>query len=88
MCADYFFTTVFMDMVQVGHTHEDIDQMFSRFSVALRHLHARSRPELAKVLLKAYCRLDRVIHLEHVANISEYFNEYKVRLLPLVTISV
>jgi hypothetical protein len=35
MVAAGFFEVVVLGFLLVGHTHEDVDQMFSRFSLAL-----------------------------------------------------
>jgi hypothetical protein len=41
---------VLVSMHRVGHTHEDIDQLFSRTSVALRKMDAVCRKDLGNLL--------------------------------------
>jgi hypothetical protein len=50
----------------VGHTHEDVDQMFSRFSWALKHHVVRSVIDLARVLKDSYAPTPHVEMLDHV----------------------
>ena len=63
----------------MGHTHEDIDQMFSRFAVALRYNDAPSRIALTKVIIAGFSHLteDNVHHLETVGNVSHYLRDIK-----------
>ena len=74
------FDEIVLSCLPVGHTHEDIDQMFSRFSVALRYNDAPSRIALTNVLTAGFKHLNRenVHHLETVANVSDYLNSMKV----------
>jgi len=47
-----------MSFLPVGHTHEDIDQMFSRFSHKLKINPPRTIPELIYTLPRSYANLD------------------------------
>jgi hypothetical protein len=38
----------------LGHTHDDVDQMFSRFSTGLKYNDAKTLPALAQVLKKSF----------------------------------
>jgi hypothetical protein len=48
------FDHVLVSFLPVGHTHEDIDQMFSRFSVKLRSMDALSRTQLGEVIAEVF----------------------------------
>jgi hypothetical protein len=52
----------------VGHTHEDVDQMFSRFSWAMKNADCRSVEEMAKVILKSYAPTPHVEMIDHTVN--------------------
>jgi hypothetical protein len=72
------FDEILVSFLPVGHTHEDIDALFSRFSKALTYCHARSRPELARVLKNGHRALTEVFHLDRFTNISDYFKDNNV----------
>ena len=65
---------VIVSFLKKSHTHEDIDQMFSRFAIRLRQERAHSREQLASVLKLSYRPRDypplKVCNLDAVANIS------------------
>ena len=48
------FKKVKISFLPVGHTHEDIDQMLSRFSIALRASGAKTVAALAELLTRAF----------------------------------
>lgn len=48
------FTKIKVGFLMVGHTHDQIDQMFSRFSVMLRLKKAFTLPDLISVLEQSY----------------------------------
>ncbi len=50
------FERIIITYLPVGHTHEDIDQMFSRFAIALRQFNAETvtRTEMGNVLDEAF----------------------------------
>jgi hypothetical protein len=68
------FREVLVSFLPVGHTHEDIDQFFSRSSVALLKQDALSRLQLAEVVRGSYTtsrgKKPTVEHLDTLANIS------------------
>jgi hypothetical protein len=67
------FDRVFLRFLPVGHTHEDIDQVFSRTTIRLRKHHALSRPHLAYQLRHGFTKYGKrplVFHWDTVANIS------------------
>jgi hypothetical protein len=79
LIAQGIFREVIVSFLPVGHTHEDIDQMFSRFSVRLRWQNTPSRVATSKVCSAAYATLEEtnIIHLDSVGNISQYLDEKK-----------
>jgi hypothetical protein len=69
------FQKIVVSFLPVGHTHEDIDQVFSRFAVALRQVNVWNRQELAELLADAYHYLNMPTTMDHIeacANISEW----------------
>ena len=48
------FSKIVLSFLPVGHTHEDIDQLFSRISVALRKNKALDREQMGKVIVDAW----------------------------------
>ena len=48
------FQKVKVGFLLVGHTHDHIDQMFSRFSVTLRRKEVGSLPSLIECIKKSY----------------------------------
>ncbi|KAL3697378.1 hypothetical protein R1sor_011454 [Riccia sorocarpa] len=48
------FRKIKVGFLMVGHTHDHVDQMFSRFSVALRKRQAFTMPELRMVIQESY----------------------------------
>ena len=73
------FREVLVSFLPVGHTHEDIDQFFSRTSVALLKNDALSRLQVGKVVKGAYKfrgsgEAPVVEHLDTLANISGWLD--------------
>jgi hypothetical protein len=70
------FEKVTLNFLPVGHTHEDIDQIFSRLAVYLRRHNARNADELLECLRKSYTPTHGgLVHTEHMptnANISDW----------------
>ena len=69
----------YCNFLPVGHTHEDIDQFFSRVSVFTRHHNAPDPETLRKCIRKAYKKYGRepiVIGWDTVGNTSEYFARF------------
>ena len=72
------FDKVLVSFLPVGHTHEDIDQMFSKFAQYLRRHNARSRPEMADAMRRAFTYNDKEaqVHiLQTVAAMSDFLAE-------------
>jgi hypothetical protein len=76
------FKRIVVSFLPVGHTHEDIDQLFSRIAVLLRQRNARSRRELADVIQEAYHKeglvnnCPSVFAVESVINWSDFIEPY------------
>ena len=74
------FDEVVLSFLPVGHTHEDIDQFFSRLAVYLRTHHARSRKELCQAVhdcyLSKFGKRPKTENIDNAANISEWLEPY------------
>ena len=67
------FKRVYFSYLPVGHTHEDIDQMFSRFSIRLRKHNALSRQGFAKQIQRSFTKYNKhpiVVHWDAIGNFS------------------
>ena len=74
---DGIFKEIEGSFLPVGHTHEDIDQFFSRMSVYLRSHNAPSRRALGQCIQRAYTKNGKVPIIKHwdsIANISAYLD--------------
>ena len=82
MLVEYgVFQEIEVSFLPVGHTHEDIDQFFSRIAVYLRHHDTFSRAQLSEAIKRAYIFADTgepptVVHWDTLANVSKYLKEY------------
>lgn len=78
--SDQIIEEVIVSFLPVGHTHEDIDQLFSRLSIHLRSHDAHSRPELQTALESAYFTKEGVglktEYLDRLTNFSEWIKPY------------
>ena len=74
------FTTIVLSFLPVGHTHEDIDQVFSRLSVYLACHDAHNMDELHDAIKKSYQTRDghraQCSFWDRTANFSEWIEEY------------
>lgn len=70
------FVEVYVSFLPVGHTHEDIDQMFSRFAMAIRVHDTVTMEEMAQVFREAYVTTENmrpnVTIVRSVANVSDH----------------
>jgi hypothetical protein len=69
------FDKVIVGFLAVGHTHEDIDQFFSRISLFMRNHPAMTREEFGECIRNSYTKNGSapiVRHWDSVANISEW----------------
>ena len=84
------FRKIIVSFLPVGHTHEDIDQFFSRVAMALRRHDAHSRIMLADVIKRISVRrtewgkVRSVVHWENVGNISCWLED-KVHAMDSIT---
>jgi hypothetical protein len=84
------FRKIIVSFLPVGHTHEDIDQFFSRIAMFLRTRDAHSRLELARIISHLHAsssewgKVRLVKHWENVANISGWLED-KVHEMPSIT---
>jgi hypothetical protein len=72
------FREVYVSFLPVGHTHEDIDQMFSRFAMGIRVRDTVTMEEMISVFHDAYQTAEglrpNVSIVRYVANISEHLD--------------
>lgn len=90
------FTEIIISFLPVGHTHEDIDQFFSRLAIYLHCHNAVSRLDLGRGIRQAYRMKNGTIpivrHWDAVANISDWllslglrtFNGTNLLCLPFI----
>ena len=77
------FDEVYVSFLPKGHTHEDIDQMFSRIAKYLRGhdcLSPRAFTDIVQCAYKYNGKPAKTEHLTHVANISDWLDEHIVDL--------
>ena len=73
------FERIYVCFLPVGHTHEDIDQMFSRFAMKLRGTNMLSRIRMGEVLRAAYWFEGQPVvvrHWETIANLRDWLKPY------------
>ena len=81
------FKEVYVSFLPKGHTHEDIDQMFSRIAAYLRKHDCPSPRAFLDCIRSAYTykkTVPTVEHLTHVANISDWISDY-IAVLPHIS---
>jgi hypothetical protein len=72
------FQKVYVNFLQVGHTHEDVDQMFSRISEYLKDKNIYSIVDLIRCLKKSFTCVDapkegpRQMQHEHISDLPDY----------------
>lgn len=70
------FTRIIVSFLPVGHTHEDIDQFFSRLAVYLKRHDAVSRIQLGEGIAQAYKMRNgtrpKVVHWDAVPNFTDF----------------
>ena len=79
LVAWFLFSVVMLSFLMVGHTHEDIDQLFSRIATYLRKNNATSRIGFREAILKAFKGkwTDKVVSgdIESAANVSDWLKD-------------
>ena len=60
----------------VGHTHEDVDQLFSRFSMYLNRKDAHSMPSLIDAFEQSYSPALTGIVIERMFNVSDWLQKH------------
>ena len=71
------FKNIEVSFLPVGHTHEDIDQVFSRTSEHLRRNNARTMSEMAACLRNSYTPRPSVYELDAIINWSGLCDQSK-----------
>jgi hypothetical protein len=74
------FQKVKFSLLPVGHTHEDIDQMFSRFSVALGNSNTESPQHLEQRLRRGYKPHPVVTYVQNTVDFKTWINPFLLRL--------
>jgi hypothetical protein len=72
----------------VGHTHEDIDQFFSRIAIYLRANDALSRSMLARCIRASFKKDGKrpiVVHWASLGNVSDWMDSKGVKAVPGIT---
>lgn len=62
----FIFQHIKLSFLMVGHTHEDVDQMFSRVSVNIARKSVPTLPILQDLARDAYHPVPNVQHLENI----------------------
>ena len=65
------FTSIELSFLPVGHTHEDIDQLFSCFSNYLKGHNSYTVKDLINSIYKSCKKVKFVIHIKTVAQIKQ-----------------
>ena len=68
------FRKIKVSFLMVGHTHEDVDQMFSRFSTYLRRTDAFAMDDLTSAFEKSYTPMPTAILLENVPDFCRWLH--------------
>ncbi|KAL3679359.1 hypothetical protein R1sor_022315 [Riccia sorocarpa] len=77
------FRKIKVGFLMVGHTHDHVDQIFSRFSVALRKRQAFTMPELRMVIQESYSPSPSFEVLEETWDFKNILQTEPVSVLPL-----
>ena len=70
------FTKIKLGFLMVGHTHEDVDQFFSRFSSRLSWNSAKTLPALMNHLEESYSPKPTSVLIDKIFKISQWLEPY------------
>lgn len=70
------FKEIYISFLMVGHTHEDVDQVFSRIAVKLKRRNASTLPDLQNVIKEAYNPMPECQELKMLFDISGWIGEH------------
>ena len=79
------FEKIVCSFLPVGHTHEDIDQFFSRLAVYMRNESAYDLEEFGECIRKSYKRDGMEPQVEHLDNLCNYSHWVEDKLTPYFT---
>lgn len=69
------FEKVKIGFLLVGHTHDQIDQMFSRFSTKLNKQRAFRLESLEEIIMDSYKPKPEIVFVEEVADFKKFVND-------------
>jgi len=69
------FKKIKVGFLLVGHTHDQIDQMFSRFSVKLNKQRAFRLDSLEEIIMDSYKPKPEIIFVDEVADFKKFVND-------------
>ncbi|XP_078586053.1 uncharacterized protein LOC144877086 [Branchiostoma floridae x Branchiostoma japonicum] len=64
-----------LSFLMVGHTHEDVDQFFSRISTTLQKSEATTLPELQALIESSYTPQPEAFEVSHVGDYKEWLSD-------------
>ena len=67
------FKKIKVNFLLVGHTHDHIDQMFSRFSKMLARCDTFTLPTLSRLFTEAYTPKPDIQHLDEVYDFKRFY---------------
>ena len=73
------FASVELSFLPVGHTHNEVDQVASRISIALRHRTIATMDDLHALFAEAFPTMPLVV-VDDVANSAEFLNPGRTKL--------
>jgi hypothetical protein len=71
------FTEIHLSFLPVGHTHNEVDAIASRYSIGCRNRDIVTRSEMVSVLKHCHNPAPVVEHMDVVADIKHIFNPYE-----------
>eukprot|EP00854_Cymbomonas_tetramitiformis_P002047 gene2048-2738_t len=74
----YMFRKVKINFLLVGHTHENIDQMFSRFSIRLRRKQAWTLDEMMQIAHECFTDGGTCEHTEKIYDFGSWMSGHDI----------